>query len=174
MAQLTKRSWFLLFWEWLCWEENRLCAVVCGCVFHRSSPKTSLHTHPYQSLLVPSQHVYRVRKNTVGMSPWSTVGTIRGPFWGLGHLLSCPRSLKSSPGAATSPPPLCTLIQRLKPDCTCLFSCFLFLFFCFLLMCISKYINIIAYIVFHINSDYPFNIILQYLTWFEYIWAMLW
>lgn len=23
-------------------------------------------------------------------------------------------------------------------------------------------------------SDYPFNIILQYLTWFEYIWAMLW
>lgn len=45
----------------------------------------------------------------------------------------------------------------------CLFSCY-------------QYINIIAYIFFffHINSDYPFNIILQYLPWFEYIWAMLW
>lgn len=27
---------------------------------------------------------------------------------------------------------------------------------------------------FHINADYPFNIISQYLSWFEYIWAMLW
>lgn len=27
-------------------------------------------------------------------SPWSTMGTTRGLFWGLGPLLSCPRSLR--------------------------------------------------------------------------------
>lgn len=46
--------------------------------------------------------------------------------------------------------------------------------FILILQFISKYINNIVYILFHINSDNPFNIILKHLVWFEYIWAMLW
>lgn len=59
------------------------------------------------------------------------------------------RKPKSSPGAATSPPLLCTLIQRLKPVHVC--SAVLFFFFFFKVQFIGKYPNILANISLHIN-----------------------
>jgi len=68
-----------------------VCRSVRMC-FHGPSPKPAFTSSP-KSACPLSPHI-KWGTLSVRTSPWCTMGTIRRLFWGLGHLLSCPRSLR--------------------------------------------------------------------------------